>query len=216
MSESDTKVDTARQETLLNVTSTDKLKPGIYKILNYEVVNKALDLSAADNKTVIAFPEHGWANQQWEFARLGAGYSIRSVHNGQYLTIETSMQDVVANIFPVSWAFESDTFETDVWRICWPNSPFLFKVATDGSNKLQLWNRYPFEQSKLWRLLPVYSGSSAEHPVVPEVDGPVTCTADSTIDAEGLKLGGNGELVITTTTTTTTVTVTKVKKLNPT
>lgn len=53
---------------------------------------------------------------QWEFARLGAGYSIRSVHNGQYLTIETGMQDVVTNAFPVSWALELDTFEADVWR----------------------------------------------------------------------------------------------------
>lgn len=65
----------------------------------------------------------------------------------------------------------------------------------------------------------MYPDSSApvtEHTGVSEVDAPVTCNADTIIDAEGLKLGGNGELIITTTTTTTTATVTKVKKLNPT
>lgn len=73
--------DTPRPETLLNVISSDKLKPGIYKIVNYELPNLVIDLSGADNKTVIgelslfqcyphpyfhlaAFSEHGWANQQ--------------------------------------------------------------------------------------------------------------------------------------------------------
>lgn len=37
--------------------------------------------------------------------------------------------------------------------------------------------------------------------------------ADTVIDVEGLKLGGNGEMSITTTTTTVTTSVTTVKRL---
>ena len=42
---------------------------------------------------------------------------------------------------------------------------------------------------------------------------PVITTADTVIDAEGLKLDGNGEMSITTTTTTVTTSVTTVKRI---
>lgn len=41
----------------------------------------------------------------------------------------------------------------------------------------------------------------------------VLSTADTIVDVEGLKLGGNGEMSITTTTTTVTTSVTTVKRL---
>jgi hypothetical protein len=41
----------------------------------------------------------------------------------------------------------------------------------------------------------------------------LSTTADTVIDVEGLKLGGNGEMSITTTTTTVTTSVTTVKRL---
>jgi len=75
----------------------------------------------------------------------------------------------------------------------------------------------------LWRLVklgPIASDSShqssARNPTPQEliIDPPAsTTTADTIIDAEGLKLSGNGELAITTTTTTVTTTVTKVKRV---
>lgn len=42
----------------------------------------------------------------------------------------------------------------------------------------------------------------------------VSTTADTIIDAEGLRLIENGDFTVTTTTTTTTVTVTKVARVN--
>lgn len=44
---------------------------------------------------------------------------------------------------------------------------------------------------------------------------PVITSADTVIDAKGLKLGGNGEMSITTTTTTVTTSVTAVKRIAP-
>ena len=75
----------------------------------------------------------------------------------------------------------------------------------------------------LWRLVklgPIADNSphqsSVRSPTPQEliIDPPAsTTTADTIIDADGLKLGGNGELAITTTTTTVTTTVTKVKRV---
>jgi hypothetical protein len=48
----------------------------------------------------------------------------------------------------------------------------------------------------------------------PPVNNSTQTLANTIIDAEGLRVGGNGEIAITTTTTTVTTTVTRVKRLN--
>ena len=53
-----------------------------------------------------------------------------------------------------------------------------------------------------------------ETPTTPDAPPNGHTIADTVIDAEGLRVGRNGEIAITTTTTTTTTTVTRVKRLN--
>ncbi|TFK38581.1 hypothetical protein BDQ12DRAFT_723412 [Crucibulum laeve] len=197
---------------------------GTYKIISEEHPTIVFDLSGGDNKSVLGFPEHGGGNQQWIFSPLGAGYSIQSVYNGHYLTIENLNPaepiKVVASKFPMSWALEPDGFEEDVWRICFPNTQYLFEGAPDGSGHILLSDRHPFKRTHLWRITQIQSSAEPESikMVARKVPGaaddtPVNTTTETIIDAEGLKLGGDGELAITTTTTTTTVTVTRVRKL---
>ncbi|KAK0455691.1 uncharacterized protein EV420DRAFT_1552763 [Desarmillaria tabescens] len=90
----------------------DDLKPGIYGIQladpNLEKGNTHVDLSGQDLRTIIGFSGHDGDNQRWEFATLGAGYSIRSVYNGTYLSIDFKALNerrphIVASSFPVSW-----------------------------------------------------------------------------------------------------------------
>lgn len=59
-----------------------------------------------------------WRSEQWEISPMGAGYSIRSVHNGNYVTIESGLADgtVVANPYPVSWVFDASDPEENVWK----------------------------------------------------------------------------------------------------
>jgi len=55
---------------------------------------------------------------QWEFAPLGEGYSIRSLYNGHYLTIEEGIHDgvrIIASRYPTSWALEVNDFEKGTW-----------------------------------------------------------------------------------------------------
>lgn len=127
-------------------------------------------------------------------------------------------------------------------RIGWPNNALLlFDMDKGGSrhvcNCLLPILSTPFILSvqillqsddsgsygSLWRLVklgPIASDSSHQsgvrNPTPQEliIDPPASTTmADTIIDAEGLKLGGNGELAVTTTTTTVTTTVTKVKRV---
>lgn len=77
-----------------------------------------------------AHPAHGNKNQQWEISPMGAGYSIRSVHNGNYVTIESGLADgtVVANPYPVSWVFDASDPEENVWKIGWPNNALCLNM----------------------------------------------------------------------------------------
>ncbi|KAF9002116.1 hypothetical protein BDQ17DRAFT_1357458 [Cyathus striatus] len=199
------------------IKASETFVPGRYKISRPENDSLVIDLSGSDLKSVIVFPHHGDTNQQWEIAPLGLGYSMRCVYNDGYVTVDNSLQEgvsIVATPYPVSWELEGDDFELGIWRICWPNGQLVLAEKTDGTSKV------PFESSHLWRFVPVdkeekCSKSASTYIDERSVDTLSTTKAETVIDAEGLKLGGNGGLSITTTTTTTTVTVTRVKRLSP-
>ncbi|CAA7264521.1 unnamed protein product [Cyclocybe aegerita] len=215
------------QQRLFESDVIDKtLKPGVYRIVNDSNPDFVVDLSGQDLKTIIAFGSHGGKNQQWEFSRLGPGYSISCLYNGMYMTLGSGISEggnMIAIPYPVSWAVEADDFEAGVYRIRWPESPFVFDYPGGTGHTIQLSNRYPFKPTRLWRLVPVkidipqMTAESLEFttssPRRMDAAPALITNADTVIDAEGLKFGGNGELSITTTTTTVTTTVTTVKRL---
>lgn len=94
---------------------------------------------------------------------LGAGYSIRSVHSGHYITVDSGIGDgvsLIASLFPVSWEVEADTFEEGTWRyvhlalqwypsfvmnvarliysILWPNTQFNFDLSSPDAGNGQV------------------------------------------------------------------------------
>ncbi|PPQ90357.1 hypothetical protein CVT25_007759 [Psilocybe cyanescens] len=186
-----------------------ELKPGIYYIENDQNRDMVIDLSGYDFITI-----------------LGPGYSIKSVLKGTYITLQTGAIEgasLIASPFPVSWELEADEYESGLWRIRWPRSNFVFDLPNINANAVSLRSSYPFKPTRLWRLVEV-------QPMRPRVDNnileftthsprtleakpAVLSTADTIVDVEGLKLGGNGEMSITTTTTTVTTSVTTVKRL---
>ncbi|KAJ8079549.1 hypothetical protein PM082_011136 [Marasmius tenuissimus] len=221
-------------------------RPGVYKIINAQG-GTVVDLSGTDATSITAFPEHGEeaSNQQWNFERLGAGYSIQSMRNSAYLTVNSARpanNPIEASLFPVSWEIEVYDLQNSTYRIRWPGSRAVFDLKDWGNsragNKIDLRaEQQPIHPCQLWRLaeVPQYSKITPPHsPAQSSVDlasvsdwetvkelptspdAPVSghTIADTVIDAEGLRVGGNGEIAITTTTTTTTTTVTRVKRLN--
>lgn len=104
------------------------------------------------------------------------------------------------------------------WKaiLVWVNPLRFFHV------QVRLCEQLDDKPCQIWHLIPVASESeTAPHgkgttraSKASTIEPPVRTTADTVIDAEGLRIDGNGELAITTTTTTTTTTVTKVKRVN--
>jgi len=203
-----------------------RLELGTYYIANNQNPDMVLDLAGYDLTTILAYGTHGGDNQKWEFAKLGAGYSIQSKHNGSFITLKSDLAEnggLVATPYPVSWDLEADPYEAGLWRIRWPRSSYVFNQPDEKGHIIQLNNTHPFKPTCLWRLIPVEpqqneTGFDAlefttSAPKKLKVEPPALTTADTVIDVEGLKLGGNGEMSITTTTTTVTTSVTKVKRL---
>ncbi|KII84904.1 carbohydrate-binding module family 13 protein [Plicaturopsis crispa FD-325 SS-3] len=184
---------------------TDKtFEPGVYRIVNFRS-GTALDLSAGDKKTIMGFPSHGGENQQWEFQTLGAGFSIRNVAYGLYISGAEGIREgiaLVASPFPVSWVVEVDEGDRGTAMICWPESRLVFDLhegRAEPGTKIHLYQRHEFYPIQMWRILKCRNDNGRN-----AYDKPSEAlTADTVVDAAGLD--GQG-LTITTTTTTTTVT----------
>lgn len=129
-----------------------------------------VDLSGGDHKSVIAWNYHGHANQQWEFLPLGKGWSIKSLSNNLYLTVEKELGSgvpIIASEYPVSWTVEVDSSNVGLVRILWPNSETVWEMQ-DGrrGTPVKLSNRHPQDSHdrKLWELIPVSKKTqSLEH-----------------------------------------------------
>ncbi|KAF8881704.1 hypothetical protein CPB84DRAFT_1851504 [Gymnopilus junonius] len=175
-------------------SETRHLDPGMYYVANNQNLDMALDLSGYDFATIIAYKKHGGDNQQWEFSKLGA----------------------------VSWELEPDARARSL-EDSMAKKFYVFNQPDAKGHIIQLNSSHPFKPTSLWRLIPVEPEKKASASDVLEfttsapkelkVEPPVITTADTIVDVEGLKLGGNGEMSITTTTTTVTTSVTKIKRL---
>ncbi|KAI0338728.1 hypothetical protein BDW22DRAFT_1362432 [Trametopsis cervina] len=137
-----------------------KWKAGVYSLINVKS-NSAMDLSAADDQSLIGFPPHTGRNQQWKFEPLGEGYTIRSISSGRYLTVADSVVNegaLVASHFPVSWKVSvvSEGEEVRI-RVLWPNGRHAISLADSGSDKagtkVQLATAQPERDWQLWRLI---------------------------------------------------------------
>lgn len=189
-----------------------KWRAGVYSLANARG-GTSMDLSAADNKSVIGFPSHEGKNQQWKFEQLGNGYTIQSVATNLFLTVDEGPADgafVVASPFPVSWKVETvSEGEQVVVRLMWPNGKFAFDLAGFGNatpgTKIQLAPSRVEERCQQWILTEHESNVIEEKASTPQELENTTSSAplETVLIAEDKD-------AITTTRTTTTSTITTV------
>ncbi|KAI8977801.1 ricin B lectin domain-containing protein [Trametes punicea] len=193
--------------------------PGTYVLLNARS-GTALDMSGADDKTLIGWPMHGGPNQQWEFIPSGPGYVIRCVRRSKdghplYLTTEDGLHEqaaIVASPYPVSWNVEQTD---DGIRISWPNTDFVFDLADWGSNtrgtKIQLMHLRPGEPCQLWHY--TRCAPAAEHDKEVEVRSSRAVSPPATTETVSVTEERDYITTTRTTTTTTITTVTEITKM---
>ncbi|PSR74593.1 hypothetical protein PHLCEN_2v9770 [Hermanssonia centrifuga] len=187
-----------------------KWKPGVYTIVNAQS-GTVVDLSGADNKSVIGFPQHNGKNQQWRFAPSGGGYTIQSVSSGEYLTLDSISDGGALRMspFPVAWRVDSGNEENELLvRILWPNEKYALELADFGNpapgTKVQLVSYKPEQACQLWRMIEQQVDSTSE-----DMRYEATST---TAPSEALVISEDKDAVTTTRTTTTVTTVTTVTK----
>ncbi|EIM84729.1 uncharacterized protein STEHIDRAFT_158445 [Stereum hirsutum FP-91666 SS1] len=119
------------------------LQTGVYTITD-ATWNTAMDLSGKDNKSVISYTKHGMDNQLWEIIPLGAGYAIRSIRKGTYITVDNALEEesfVIATDFPVAWDIEVSRVVADrkddegvTVSIKWPGSKLSIGLKEKDAN----------------------------------------------------------------------------------
>jgi len=133
------------------------IEPGVYEVKN-DLLGTTVDFNEVDRKSVVGFQYHGKGNQQWEFAPLGRGWTIRNVSSGLYLTLEKGIGagvPIVASEYPAAWNVQIEHNDPGLVRISWPGSEAVWDLRDGrGGTPIQLGNRYPQDQPdcKLWRL----------------------------------------------------------------
>lgn len=112
--------------------------PGTLYVLLNARGGTAMDMSGADNKTIIGYPMHGGPNQQWDFIPSGIGYAIRCMRpatdgNALYLTVDADCGGVrdrtliVAGTHPVAWNVQ----QTNEGIMCVGFGENLFQTLAD-------------------------------------------------------------------------------------
>ncbi|CAE6516447.1 unnamed protein product [Rhizoctonia solani] len=101
------------------------ISPGVYRIRNAKT-NTVVDQSGSANK-IIAWKQHGGANQQWFFQLSGDGVVFRSVEYGQY--VYTTSMHSGGRIFPsnnlTTWNLSQDGNE---WAISLPGTNYVIEI----------------------------------------------------------------------------------------
>ncbi|KAG0694668.1 hypothetical protein DFH29DRAFT_309998 [Suillus ampliporus] len=193
------------------------MQPGVYQLINRQS-GTALDLLKNDYTSVAGYPPCDDSSQKWEIAPLGAGFTIRNMKTGTYLSVNQlqGRTPVFAGHFPTAWQFVTarvSNENAEMMGIYWPHTEFMFDLhcgSSDPGSKVHLCDHKLSQQDhrcRLWK--PVFL-RHINHTVLPErarEDDETSSTA--TINAADMPEGG--ELVLVTTTTTRTV-VTKVSK----
>jgi hypothetical protein len=133
-------------------------QPAVYVLINGRG-GTVVDISAADNKSIVGDTFDGGKQQQWRFEQLGQGFSICNVLTGLYITSEAGIDDNIAlttSPFPTSWAVGIDgNHDGNIW-ISWPNTGFVLDLTNNGQSTpgtpIHLHNkRSPRNPCQSWR-----------------------------------------------------------------
>ncbi|KDQ49766.1 carbohydrate-binding module family 13 protein [Jaapia argillacea MUCL 33604] len=119
----------------------------------YEIVNvlggTSLDLSGGDGRSIIGYPYHSGANQQWVVQSYNAGWTFRSVSSGLYIGIDGTPGDgtpLIVTTTPTEWDIWHDEIDSTKYRVFLPNTPLNWDLAEHGNptpgTLVTLWSKW--------------------------------------------------------------------------
>ncbi|KAF8797635.1 ricin B-like lectin [Phlegmacium glaucopus] len=129
------------------------MSPDIQSGCRYIITNHkggtVIDLSGADNKSIIGYTRHGGENQQWEPTQRDNGWIIKNVRSGHYLGYEGQLSDgtkLVATEQPFVWHIWHDKEDPSAYRISVPDTNKDVDLSDHGNptpgTPIALWGRW--------------------------------------------------------------------------
>jgi len=132
-----------------------------YVLINVEG-NNALDLSLADNASVIGWPVNRNNNQQWLLQHNGASWTFQSVETGTFLApgclpaIDGTRLSVSS--CPYIWDIWPDEQDSSTLRIFVPKTSFNIDLSDHGNPNggipVVVWSKWS-GRNQTWRFEPV-------------------------------------------------------------
>ncbi|PCH44795.1 carbohydrate-binding module family 13 protein [Wolfiporia cocos MD-104 SS10] len=183
---------------------------GTFALINFEH-ETAMDLSAADLRTVVGYGVHLKQNQLWAFVPSGRGYTIQTIWpvptGPLYLTIESLNHDaaIVVSPIPAVWFVEFEGKEAI--RVWWPNTDLV--LACNGWSTMRLQYTQRGQRNQMWKFFhvlrqPDESISSNERTISVNITKPAETESVMAVCEDGDYVATTHTRTITVTTITTT------------
>jgi len=124
---------------------------GNYTITNVKAAGLAVDISAADNTSIIGYPYHGGSNQKWTFAWISGGWTIKSVGLDKYIGLAggaaaANGTKLAAVTSPVPWDIWFDTANATTYRFFVHGTTQNWDLSNYGNSTpgtpVQTWDRW--------------------------------------------------------------------------
>ncbi|KXN92490.1 hypothetical protein AN958_07437 [Leucoagaricus sp. SymC.cos] len=132
------------------------IQPGRrYRLTNVKTTDNVLDLSGADNRSLIGYAWNGGDNQKWLFERNNDGWTIRNVATGLYASIDSHSNGakVVGRQEPFTWhIWHAENGNNQQFRISVPNVKKSLDLSNHGQGPdIEIWGQWQGE-NQLWYL----------------------------------------------------------------
>ncbi|KAF9032392.1 carbohydrate-binding module family 13 protein [Panaeolus papilionaceus] len=115
-----------------------------------------IDLSGADNKSIIGYPHNGGENQQWALDEVDGGWYIRSATDGRFLAVDGTPRDsasVIVRHEPYIWHIWGDESVANGVRICVPETRENVDLTNYGSKEpgtpIAIWGHWAAD-NQIW------------------------------------------------------------------
>ncbi|KAF5345652.1 hypothetical protein D9756_011244 [Leucocoprinus leucothites] len=128
---------------------TDIQSGHVYRLTNVGNTSCVLDLSGADNRSVIGYSDHGGQNQRWMLDRTSDGWTIRNLGSGTYAGVENYSTSNGAKVIALEseqkyfWHIWQDERNKEHFRISVPHVKKSLDLSNHGKGPdIEIWGQW--------------------------------------------------------------------------
>ncbi|KAJ3500494.1 hypothetical protein NMY22_g19244 [Coprinellus aureogranulatus] len=128
---------------------SEKIQTGLTFIIRNVRSGTVIDLSGADNRSIIGYPQTNGPNQRWTVNWTGGGWTLRAGSGNLYLALASVPGDgvhLVASPAPFEWHIWHDEVFPGTYRIFAPRTLYNLDLWNYGDQSpgtvVTLWHKW--------------------------------------------------------------------------